>query len=565
MTLVEPGTLEAPSVVNLAHSDSAPLLAVDGLSIAYRQGRTWTPTVHDVSFDLRAGQTLAVVGQSGSGKSTMANAILRLLPDHQARTTGSVAFAGHDLLSMPLREFRRIRAHDIAFVPQDPSHALNPVRTIGSQVREAIAFASEDPGARIPHSVVTELLDRVGIPSPDRVAGLYPHELSGGMLQRVLIAAAFAGTPRLIVADEPTSALDVTVQRTILDLLDGIQASTDVGILLITHDLSIASDRADRILLLSDGLVQEQGDARQVLAEPASPYTRALLADVPSRDPDRYREAKRSVVLDPSDHVVSFTNVSRRFGHGDHALQALDAVTFSLARGATHALVGESGSGKSTLARILLGLERPDTGVVEVDGQAMADLGRAGWRELRRRVQFVYQNPFTSLDPSLTVASIIGEPLRRLRICGRAERARRVGELAEAVGLQKHHLKVKPSSLSGGQRQRVAIARALAPDPEVLVLDEPTSALDVSVQARILDLLDGIQRERHLTLFFISHDLGVVRQFADDVTVLRHGVVVESGQAEEIFAHPRHEYTRALLASIPGGGPILPPLALPVR
>ncbi|MFB9857058.1 ABC transporter ATP-binding protein [Paenarthrobacter aurescens] len=544
---------------------SADLLAVEGLSIAYGP----TAVVHDVSFSLAKGGSLALIGESGSGKSTIAKAVLRLLPHGEATATGRVALNGRDVLGLPEKQFRPLRGRELGFIPQDPASALNPVRTIGAQAHEAAALLGEtDPSVR--RDRILDVLAQVGLPDPVRVYDSYPHQLSGGMLQRVLIALTVLPRPSLIVADEPTSALDVTVQKLILDMLTELRQELDISLLLITHDLAIAAERADSLVVLKDGAVQESGSSRDVFTAPRTHYARSLQADVPALHPDRYR-AQRAVTSAKPTHDVDFRpaavaslsaglqidvqGVTKRFSAGGKDVLACDGVSFAVERGRTHALVGESGSGKTTAVRLLLGLEQPDSGRISVAGQSTSGRSRAEVREIRRHLQLVYQNPFTSLDPTWRVGRIVREPLDQFGVGTKPERARRVEETLASVGLPADVASRRPAHLSGGQRQRVAIARALVVRPDVVVLDEPTSALDVSVQAGILELLSKLQRELGLTYLFVSHDLALVRQVADTVSVLRKGQVVEAGAVEDIFSRPQHPYTRALLDSIPLAAP----------
>lgn len=538
---------------------SADLLTVQGLSIAYGA----TAVVHDVSFSVAKGESLALIGESGSGKSTIAKAILRLLPHGEATATGRVALNGREVLTLPEKQFRPLRGRELGFIPQDPASALNPVRTIGAQAHEAAALLGEtDPSVR--RLKILDILEQVGLPDPVRVYDSYPHQLSGGMLQRVLIALTVLPRPSLIVADEPTSALDVTVQKLILDMLTELRRELDISLLLITHDLAIAAERADSLVVLKDGAVQESGASRDIFASPATDYARSLQADVPALHPDRYRGqriplkeahdggSRTEAAASPTDGLqIDVHGVTKRFSAGGKDVLACDGVSFSVKRGRTHALVGESGSGKTTAVRLLLGLEQPDGGHITVAGQSTSGRSRADVREIRRHLQLVYQNPFTSLDPTWRVGRLVREPLDQFRLGAKAERAQRVHEALEAVGLPADVASRRAAHLSGGQRQRVAIARALVVRPDVVVLDEPTSALDVSVQAGILELLSKLQRELGLTYLFVSHDLALVRQVADTVSVLRRGQVVEDGPVEEIFHRPQHPYTRALLEAIP--------------
>ncbi|WP_370937316.1 dipeptide ABC transporter ATP-binding protein [Amycolatopsis sp. cg13] len=522
------------------------MLEISELAVSYRTSGGVVPAVRDVSLRVGAGEIVAVVGESGSGKSTTAHAAIGLLPRGGLVRRGRIAFEGRDLTALSEKDWRKVRGTGIALVPQDPTVSLNPVRRIGEQVAEVLLIhrlaARSEAAAR-----AVELLRRAGVDRAELRARQYPHELSGGLRQRVLIAIALAGNPRLIIADEPTSALDVTVQKEILDHLAGLAADDGTAILLITHDLGVAADRAARIAVMSEGRLVEEGPARELLAAPAQDYTQRLLAAAPSlsREPLRPRRAEGPEVLLSVDSV-SKTFASSRAG----SVQAVADVSFQLTRGRTLALVGESGSGKTTTARMAVGLETPTAGTVSFDGQDVTRLSPAELRRLRRRFQLVYQNPYTSLNPRFSIADVIGEPLRAFRVGGRAER---VAELADQVTLPSSALRRKPAELSGGQRQRAAIARALALRPDLVVLDEPVSALDVSVQAQILNLLVELQDELDLTYLFITHDLAVVREIADQVGVMRQGKLLELGPADDVLLRPREQYTRDLLAAIPGG------------
>ncbi|OZD10832.1 ABC transporter ATP-binding protein [Rhodococcus sp. 06-156-3C] len=532
-------------------SDPAPLLAVRDLAVAY-DGNLNHPTVSGVSFDVRAGSTVAIVGESGSGKSTVVGAVLKLLGDRVA-VGGTAEFGERDILRLRERDFRRIRGRRIGFVPQDPTASLNPVRRIDRQIFEAFRSSGLPEYAQPKnfHDQAVALLDSVGIPTPERALHSYPHQLSGGQLQRVLIGIAISQRPALIVADEPTSALDVTIQKTILDLIDRLKTERDLSVLLITHDLSLAAERADTVVVLNRGRVEESGTSAEVLADPKSAYARNLIGDIPSIDPDRFAAAKAERAQPDTEPALSVVDIHKAFDVGRHRIQALDGVSFEIPAGRTHALVGESGSGKSTLARLVLRLEEPDAGQIVVAGQDISHLGTRGLRDARRHLQLVYQNPFHSLDPTYSVEQLVAEPLVRYKIGSRTERRERAVEVLDLVGLDQTFLRRRIRALSGGQRQRVAIARALSLSPKVLVLDEPTSALDVTVQAQILQVLIELQVRLGVSYLFISHDLSVVRQLSDTVTVLRRGVVQEAGRTEDVFSAPTSEYTRKLVRSIP--------------
>jgi peptide/nickel transport system ATP-binding protein len=534
------------------------LIRVEHLSVAYGRNEVVT----DVGLDLARGETVALIGESGSGKSTIARAVLRLLPEG-GRATGRVTFDGQELLGLSERRFRPLRGRALGFVPQDPGHALNPVRTIGAQAEEAAALLDE-PSRSIRTQLILENFAHTGLDDPRRVYDSYPHQLSGGMLQRVLIGLAVLPRPRLLVADEPTSALDVTIQKRVLDLLSRLQLELDFSLLLITHDLAIAAERADWLVVLKDGRVQEAGPTPSVFAAPSSAYAAKLRADVPALNPDRYA-ANRDLAPRGAGAgrapKITVRGIRKTFVVDGKPLAAVDDVSFSVPAGTTHALVGESGSGKTTTTRLLLGLEAPDAGEIWVGGERVDGRSRRELRGARRHLQLVYQNPFTSLDPTWKVEALVREPLDRFGIGTPRERDALVREALANVGLGEHLFARRPAALSGGQRQRVAIARALVLKPDVIVLDEPTSALDVSVQADILEVLLALQAELGLTFVCVSHDLALVRQIAHSVSVMHRGRVVEHGLVADIFDRPQHSYTASLLASIPsaGSGIALPP------
>jgi len=540
---------------------TGPLLRIEGLDVAYRQGRDrWLPAVRGVDLTVSPGEVVALVGESGSGKSTTAHAVVGLLPPGGVVRAGRITFAGTELAGASERVLRGVRGTGIGLVPQDPAVSLNPVQRVGAQVAEVLRLHGLADRRSAAVRAVEEL-DRAGLPDAAVRARQYPHELSGGMRQRVLIAIALAARPRLLVADEPTSALDVTVQRQILDHLAALVADLGTAVLLITHDLGVAGDRADRIAVMSRGGIVESGTPSALLGAPSHAYTRALVAAAPSLQvtqpppppsPPSPMGPAPVPVLALRDLVKDYP-LPRTAGDGPRAVRAVDGVSLQVLPGRTYALVGESGSGKSTTARLALRLLEPTSGQVSVDGEDVTHARGEPLRALRRRMQLVYQNPYASLDPRFDVEALVTEPLRAFGIGDRTARRARAVELLDRVALPSSVLHRRPRELSGGQRQRVAIARALAPSPDLVVCDEPVSALDVSVQAQVLDLLRRLQADLGVAYLFISHDLAVVRSVAHDVGVMRAGRIVESGPAEQVLGDPQHEYTRTLLDAVPGG------------
>ncbi|MBF6375043.1 ABC transporter ATP-binding protein [Nocardia farcinica] len=534
-----------PHSGGIGHSMSE-LLRIDQLRVTYRSGGGAVTALAGASLTVAPGEVVALVGESGSGKSTLAHAVIGLLPRAARVGGGHIEFAGLRVDTADERTLRRLRGARIGFVPQDPGLSLNPVRRVGDQIAEALrVHGLADP--RTARARVLDLLDEVGLERSQRWERRYPHELSGGQRQRVLIAIALACGPELIIADEPTSALDATVARRVLDRLAERIGARGTAVLLITHDLAMAAERADRLVVLADGEIVESGRPADLLTAPRHPYTARLLAASPSLRPAPPRPARPATGAP----LLVLREVHKRYRTPAGTVTAVDGVGFELRRGETLALVGESGSGKSTTARIALRLTGADRGSVTFDGHDITAVRGARLRALRRRFQVVYQNPYGSLDPRQSLATIIAEPLRAFGIGDRAARRARVRELLGQVALPEHYAVRRPAELSGGQRQRVAIARALALHPDLLVLDEPVSALDASVQAQILDLLERLQSELDVSYLFISHDLAVVRRISDHVAVMRHGKVVESGPTAAIFDAPCHEYTAELLAAIP--------------
>ena len=546
-----------------------PLLSVTDLRVSFETPNGPFEAVSGVSFDVAPGETVAIVGESGSGKSTIAASINRLLASNGRISSGSIRFGGRELTGLPEREMISLRGAGIGLVPQDPMSNLNPVHTIGAQVLEALEVHGRGRGDAAKRRVI-ELLELVGIPDAEQRAQQFPHEFSGGMRQRALIAIGLACEPQLLIADEPTSALDVTVQRRVLDTMDELTSRIGTAVVLITHDLALAAERADRALVMYRGELVEVGEARELLERPQHEYTRRLVQAAPSlattplidraalrdvRDAAAPSTGQASAPVPAPEPLVTVSGVGRKYrrrgARGDDFWAARD-VSFAIPAGRTVSIVGESGSGKSTTAKILLGLETASEGSIQIGGRELSSLRGGDLLAVRRRVQPVFQNPFASLDPRFTIERSVSEPLRVHRIGDRASRAERVRELLELVALPATAAERLPHELSGGQRQRVAIARAIALEPELVVLDEAVSALDVLVQSQILDLLVDLQQRLGLSYLFISHDLAVVNMLSHEVHVMQGGRIVESGEPEQIFSNPQHPYTRELIAAIPG-------------
>lgn len=528
-----------------------PVLAFERIHISYKTQGNLRPAVNDISFHINAGEMVAIVGESGSGKTTVAQAAMGLLAENGRINSGRLLMKGQDLTHGTPRQWNTLRGQWISLIPQDPNSSLNPIRTIGDQVDEALLFHRHlsKPAAR---QESLALLAKVGLPAPARHVKQYPHELSGGMKQRVLIAIAIALEPALIIADESTSALDVTVQKHILDILDDLRHEHGTAILFITHDLNVAAERSDRVIVFQQGRIQEQGYTHAVLSHPRSLYTRALLQHDPTKitlPRPRYTQPQGAPMISVSELVQEYPR--RR---GASTLRALDKISFTVTKGSTHAIVGESGSGKTTLAQALLGFKPPTSGHITVNGTEITHLAGKARRQFSQHIQLIYQNPFSSLDPLQSLFDIIEEPLRNFSQYTAAQRATIVKKMIRQVALPESLYRARPRQLSGGQCQRVAIARALVLHPEVLVLDEAVSALDVTVQAQILRLLNRLQQQFNLTYIFISHDLAVVRKIADTVSILYRGKQVESGSTEAVFEHPSHPYTCTLLDAIPESG-----------
>ena len=635
--------LEGAEKTEVHPDDANPLLKITDLEVTFTTSTGVVPAVRGANLTIYPGQTVAIVGESGSGKSTTAAAVIGLLPGTGKVTGGSIEFDGKELTTMSSKEWIEVRGSGIGLVPQDPMSNLNPVLRIGTQVKEALLANNIVPRSEAGERV-TELLEQAGLPDGERRAKQYPHEFSGGMRQRVLIAIGLASRPKLLIADEPTSALDVTVQRRILDHLETLTKEMGTAVLFITHDLGLAAERAEQLVVMHRGRIVESGPALEILQHPQHPYTKRLVSAAPSLASARIESAHaRGITHTEEEFTGSAKNVSSeemirvehltkefhiRGAKGEASkLLAVDDVSFTLRRGKTLAVVGESGSGKSTAANMILHLLEPTSGKIFFDGEDTSEYTEAQLFALRRRLQAVFQNPYGSLDPMYSIYRIIEEPLKihgygtleyaraeikRAEATGRepepwavaaleghsesdkklreervkayaqqeVERAKaagrepepwavaaleghsefnpkklreaRVAELLDLVALPRSAMRRYPNELSGGQRQRVAVARALALNPEVIVLDEAVSALDVLVQNQILHLLNDLQAELGLSYLFITHDLAVVRQIADDVVVMEKGRLVEANTTDALFDHPVQEYTRELIEAVPG-------------
>jgi peptide/nickel transport system ATP-binding protein len=548
-----------------------PLLEIRDLAITFNTSNGDVNAVRNAHLTIMPGETVAIVGESGSGKSTTALAAIGLLPANGRVSGGQILLDGEDISHAPEKRMIELRGNTIGMVPQDPMSNLNPVWKIGYQVKETLRANGRPSGPED----IAKVLSEAGLPDAHRRAKQYPHEFSGGMRQRALIAIGLSCQPRLLIADEPTSALDVTVQRQILDHLEGMTSELGTAVLLITHDLGLAAERADKVVVMYRGQVVESGPSLELLQNPQHPYTKRLVESAPSLASRRIQVAKEQGVeaadlLAPAAEALAADNVLQiqdlrkvyklRQGLGKSSdFAAVDGVTFDVLRGTTTAIVGESGSGKSTVAKMVLQLEKPTDGRILFDGVDTSLLKPRELFKFRRRVQPIFQDPYGSLDPMYNIYRTIEEPLRVHKIGNKASREKKVRELLDQVALPQSTMQRYPNELSGGQRQRVAIARALALDPEVIICDEAVSALDVLVQAQVLNLLADLQSNLGLTYLFITHDLAVVRQIADHVCVMEKGRLVETGSTDDVFDAPQQEYTQALLNAIPGAKLMLPP------
>jgi peptide/nickel transport system ATP-binding protein len=547
-------TLVKPSVE--AAATKRPVVSVRNLTVDFPLRRGNFRAVEDVSFDIMPGEVLGVVGESGAGKSMTGSAIIGLIEPPGRITGGEILLDGRRIDNLPPEEMQKLRGKRIGMVFQDPLTSLNPLYRIGDQIVETIRRHLPVSEAEARERAIG-LLREAGIPSPEDRIDSYPHQFSGGMRQRVVIALALAAEPELIIADEPTSALDVSVQAQIIKVLKRLCESRGAAVMLITHDMGVIAETADRMIVMNKGRIVETGKVGDIIKRPKEDYTIRLIKAIPSIT-DPIRVHAKPVVQKPlvevkhlvRDFDLSGSLLDRLFRRGGgKVVHAVDDVSFSIRKGSTYGLVGESGSGKSTCARMMVGLIPPTSGEVLLDGK---DIWQAGAAERRRKVQMIFQDPYASLNPRWRVGDIIAEPIKALGLAsGRSEIEGRVADLLERVRLDAAAMRKFPHEFSGGQRQRIAIARALSSQPQFIVCDEPTSALDVSVQAQVLDLMKRLQDEFGLTYLLISHNLAVVRTMADDVGVLNKGRLVEQGPVDQVFDAPKDEYTRMLLSSVP--------------
>ncbi|PWC13229.1 ABC transporter ATP-binding protein [Brenneria roseae subsp. americana] len=548
----------------VSHATHSSLLNVEGLSVSFPSEQGPIESVKNLSFQVNAGEILALVGESGSGKSVTARALVGLAGERANVTANAISLTRHDgshcdLRFLTYRDWRHIRGREIGFILQDALVSLDPLRKIGQEVAEPILTHQLLPRTQVPDRVAA-LLQQAGIPDPANRAAQYPHELSGGLRQRVLIASALAAGPRLLIADEPTTALDATVQKQVLKVFTEL-AQAGHGVLLITHDLGVVAEVADRVIVMQKGRLVESGSARQVLNAPEHPYTRRLLAAIPTaatrgnwlsgENPLNTHTASLIASTATDDIALQVDRVSVAFTRPDgSAMNAVNQVSLQVRRGETLGIVGESGSGKTTLGKVILALQKPDSGAVWLAEHPWSALEERERRPLRARIQTITQDPLGSFDPQFTIEQILRQPLRLRRDLSAAQQQQRILTLLEQVGLTPDLLSRRPHTLSGGQRQRISIAQALASEPDIIICDEPVSALDVTTQAQVLDLLVALQRQLRLTMLFISHDLGVVQHMSHRIAVMKEGEIVETGPVEQIFSQPQHPYTQLLLSTV---------------
>ena len=522
------------------------LLEVQHLGVSFVTRNGTNKAVDDIGFTVESGQITAIIGESGSGKSVACYSLLGLIPRPPGRIdSGTALFRGEDLLQLDEAQLRKIRGRDIAMIFQDPMTSLNPFMTVGKQLMEPLRYHKKVSKHNARQRAL-ELMEEVGIRDPESTFDNFPHQFSGGMRQRMMIAMALINEPALLIADEPTTALDVTIQAQILKLVAQLQQIRDIGVIFISHDLAVVADIADQIVVMQEGRIVEAGDRQGIFHNARHPYTRKLLAAIPA-------DSKQSEPGTP-EPLIQVRKLCTWFeqGRGREPVKAVDDVSFDINRGEVLGLVGESGSGKSTIGRSLLRLVQPTSGQVIFDGTDVTRLQGRELKNLRRRMQMIFQDPFASLNPRMTVYDTLAEPLLLHGIETRKTVAQGVLRLMDDVGLARAFVRKYPHEFSGGQRQRIAIGRALATHPEFVVADEPVSALDVTIQAQILELMQELGREYGLTLLFVSHDLAVVRHLADRILVLHKGAVVEQGSGRDLFERPQQAYTRQLLQSIPG-------------
>ncbi len=550
-------------------SDAAPVvLSVRELTTSFRVGGVWRPAVRDMAFDIKARETLAVVGESGSGKSVTALSIMRLIPSANGRIEGRIALGGRELLTLPEDAMRDVRGGEIGMIFQEPMTSLNPVLTVGFQVSEALRRHRGLRPAEADREAL-RLFDLVRIPDARRRFGEYPHTFSGGMRQRVMIAIALACRPKLLIADEPTTALDVTIQAQILGLINDLQDEIGMSVMFITHDMGVVAEVADRVVVMLEGDNVEEDDVARVFSAPRHAYTQRLLAAVPklgslagSNLPRRFPGGKEEIAADEPDRraepILEVHDLTTRFpvrggllGRAIGNVHAVEGVSFSLRAGETLSLVGESGCGKSTTGRSILRLIEPLRGNIRFEGQSLMSAGKAELRDVRRRLQMIFQDPYGSLNPRKTVGAAIREPMTVHGLCDRQEADIRVEELLRQVGLLPEHALRFPHEFSGGQRQRLCIARSLGLEPRVIVADESVSALDVSIKAQVINLMLDLQAELGLAYLFISHDIAIVERVSHRIAVMLLGEVVEIGPRAAVLDDPRHPYTKKLISAVP--------------